>query len=361
MRKMKRISAGLFAMMMAVSMTATIPATNVEAAKKKLTANRVYEQSTKIKGKTKKKYTVKVKINGKTYRAKANKKGNFTIKVPKVKVGKKYTLKAYKGKKYYTKKTVYVIAKKVKVNTFKPSDKTITGYTRPSYKVKLTINGKTYTVKANKTSGKFTVKLSKPAGSGNATVKVYNTKGKSFTSATKAHTHDWKQQYKTVKHEEVGHYETVTVPAWDETKTVGHDTCLKDGFDLTQGYLDSVKNKTYPKPLDKDHLYSWGYLDQETLDNWGYTEENGYPKTGYDANIFTSHGLEIDKFAPPYSMYMGLARWNEECDGHNYGSKYIDIKIHHPATTKQQWVVDQKAYTEKVPNGFKCACGVTKK
>ena len=355
---MKRISAGLFAMMMAVTITVSTPAANVEAAKKKLTVNRVYEQSAKIKGKTKKKYTVKVKINGKTYRAKANKKGTFSIKIPKVKAGKKYTLKAYKGKKYYTKKTVYVIAKKVKVNSYKPTSKTISGYTRPSYKVKLTINGKTYTVKANKTSGKFTVKLKKPAGSGNATVKVYNTKGKSFTSATKTHTHDWKQQYQTVKHEEVGHYETVTVPAWDETKECYHNVCLKKGCgrDLTQDFIDSIYNKTYPK-LPNEYL---------TIDDmkkqYGWTEENGWPRYESDLSIYKEMGVTLDevKDVPPYGMYLASGGWDEKCFYHAYTSKQVYYTVHHEATTKQQWVVDQKAYTEKVPNGFKCACGSIK-
>ena len=56
---------------------------------------------------------------------------------------------SYKKKKLYAKKTVYGIAKTVKVNKFTPSSRTISGYTRPSYKVQVTVNGKTYTKKAN--------------------------------------------------------------------------------------------------------------------------------------------------------------------------------------------------------------------
>lgn len=346
MRKGKKLAMGLLAMMMAVTMAA--PAMNVDAAAKKLSVNRVYEGSTRIKGKTKKKYTVKVKIGKKTYKAKANKKGKFSIKIPKVKTGKKYTVKSYKGKKYYTKKTVYVIAKKVKVNSYKPTSKTISGYTRPSYKVKVTINGKTYKAKASKTSGKFSVRLKKKAGTGKASVKVYNTKGKKFTSTTKTHSHVWKKQYKTVHHNAVGHWETVTVPAWDEKKETYHYVCLKDGRDLTQDYLDSVKNKTYPE------------YDDATKKEWGWTVENGYPKIGYDALVFTNNNMEVDKFAPTFSMYMGLQGWNGECDGHNYGSELVYVKVHHLATTKQEWKVDQKAYTEKVFNGYRCDCGTKK-
>ena len=310
MRK-RKLTFGLFSLMMAASVALT-GNVNVSAATKKLSVNRVYENATVIKGKTQKKNVVKVKVGGKTYSVKANKKGKFKVKVPKVKAGKKYTVKSYKKKKLYAKKTVYVIAKTVKVNKFTPSSRTISGYTRPSYKVQVTVNGKTFTV----------------------------------TTAT--HTHDYKPVYKTVHHDAQGHYETVTVPAYDEEKTVSHDICLRDGRDLTQDYLDSVKNKTYPD------------YDEATKKEWGWTEENGYPKLNEDAAVFINENLEIDKWAPTYSMYMGLHGWNGECDGHNYSLRPVIIKIHHDASTKQEWKVDQKAYDEKIITGYQCACGKTK-
>lgn len=320
MRKMKKISAGLFAMMMAIAMITPLPAVNVEAASKKLSVNRVYEQSTRIKGKTKKRYTVKVKIGGKTYQAKANKKGRFSIKVPKVKVGKKYTVRAYKGRKYYAKKTVYVIARKVKVNSYKPTSKAITGYTRPSYKVKIGVSGKTYTVKAGKSSGYFKVKLKKAAGSSKIAVKVYNTKGKSFASIAKTHTHDWKKQYKTVHHDEVGHYETVTVPAWDETKYENHWICYGCGKDL------DVEYEQY-KAGWEEHLKE-------------------YPD---------------DTFAETLEEFCTDHRYILETDcTSSWYSKPVPITVHHDATTKQEWKVDKKAYDEKVANGYKCACGAVK-
>ena len=165
---------------------------------------------------------------------------------------------------------------------------------------------------------------------------------------TKKHVHDYKAVYKTVHHNEVGHYETVEVPAWDSEKETSHYFCLQDGFDLTQDYLDSVKNKTYPD------------YDEETKKEWGYTEENGYPKNGYDALVFTNNNMEIDKFAPTESMYMGLHGWNGEHDGHNVGTKLVKIKIHHEATTKQVWKVDQKSYDEKVLVSYNCDCGSVK-
>ena len=57
--------------------------TNVHAANKKLKVNKVYTTTKKIKGKTKKKYLVKVKIGEKIYKKKASKKGNFTTRCRK--------------------------------------------------------------------------------------------------------------------------------------------------------------------------------------------------------------------------------------------------------------------------------------
>lgn len=344
----RKLTIGLLSMMMATSVAFGIQGNDVHAASKKLSVNRVYENATRINGKTRKKNIVRVKIGKKTYKAKANKKGKFTVKIPRVAAGKKYTLKSYKGKKLYKTKKVYVIAKKLKINKYTPNSKSISGYTRPSYKVKVKIAGKTYVKKASAVTGYWKVKPDNNKKIGTTvSVKVVNTKGKTVTE-TKKHVHDYKAVYKTVHHDEVGHYETVEVPAWDSEKETSHYFCLQDGFDLTQDYLDSVKNKTYPD------------YDEETKKEWGYTEENGYPKNGYDALVFTNNNMEIDKFAPTESMYMGLHGWNGEHDGHNVGTKLVKIKIHHEATTKQVWKVDQKSYDEKVLVSYNCDCGSVK-
>ena len=344
----RKLTIGLLSMMMAASVAFGIQGNDVHAASKKLSVNRVYENATRINGKTRKKNIVRVKIGKKTYKAKANKKGKFTVKIPRVAAGKKYTLKSSKGKKLYKTKKVYVIAKKLKINKYTPNSKSISGYTRPSYKVKVKIASKTYVKKASAVTGYWKVKPDNNKKIGTTvSVKVVNTKGKTVTE-TKKHVHDYKAVYKTVHHNEVGHYETVEVPAWDSEKETSHYFCLQDGFDLTQDYLDSVKNKTYPD------------YDEETKKEWGYTEENGYPKNGYDALVFTNNNMEIDKFAPTESMYMGLHGWNGEHDGHNVGTKLVKIKIHHEATTKQVWKVDQKSYDEKVLVGYKCDCGSVK-
>lgn len=315
---LQKVKVSAVAMLAAAVISGGAAPVPVQAAKKKLTVNRVYEQSTRIKGKTKKKYRVKVKIGKKTYQAKASKKGKFSIKVPKLKVGKSYTVKVYKGKKYYTKKKFYVIAKKLVVNNFKTSSKTISGYTRPSYRVKVTIGGKTYTVKASKTTGYFKVKLKKKAGSSKAAIKVYNTKGKTFTTAAKTHTHTWKKQYKTIHHPEVGHYETVTVPAWDEKKQEEHWICYGCGKDLNKEYVNFDWDAWYQKYPDDDII------------------------------------KDVNDFAAVHHIILGTgctSSWHNEL---------VDVTIHHEATTKKQWKVDKKAYDEKVVTGYKCDCGVKK-
>lgn len=117
MRKIKKsivVATALFFSM-------TMIQTNVDAASKKLKVNTVYDTTTKVKGKTKKKYLVKVKTGKKIYKKKASSKGNFTIPIPKQKTGKKLTVKVYKKKnkiwKLYTKKTVTVKKKSKKVVT----------------------------------------------------------------------------------------------------------------------------------------------------------------------------------------------------------------------------------------------------
>ena len=112
MRK-RKLTFGLFSLMMAASVALT-GNVNVSAATKKLSVNRVYENATVIKGKTQKKNVVKVKVGGKTYSVKANKKGKFKVKVPKVKVGKKYTVKSYKRKSCMQKRQFMELQKQSK-------------------------------------------------------------------------------------------------------------------------------------------------------------------------------------------------------------------------------------------------------
>lgn len=177
MKVLKRTAAMTLTAILSLSL---LPGTGVKAAKKKLSVNKVYNTTTRVKGKTKGKYVVKIKIGKKTYKAKASKKGNYSVKIPKQAAGKTLYVRAYKkgGKKYYTKKKCYVLAKTISVSKFSKTSKTIKGYARPKYKIKVTMNGKTYTKKASSKKGYFSIKMKKAAGNATAMIKLYNTKGK---------------------------------------------------------------------------------------------------------------------------------------------------------------------------------------
>lgn len=109
---MRRVKKSVVVVTMMLFSMMLFSMTNVHAANKKLKVNKVYTTTKKIKGKTKKKYLVKVKIGEKIYKKKASKKGNFTITIPKQKAGKKLTVKAYRKKnkkwKLYAKMTITV-------------------------------------------------------------------------------------------------------------------------------------------------------------------------------------------------------------------------------------------------------------
>lgn len=351
----RKLTIGLLSMMMAASVAFGIQGNDVHAASKKLSVNRVYENATRINGKTRKKNIVRVKIGKKTYKAKANKKGKFTVKIPRVAAGKKYTLKSYKGKKLYKTKKVYVIAKKLKINKYTPNSKSISGYTRPSYKVKVKIASKTYVKKASAVTGYWKVKPDNNKKIGTTvSVKVVNTKGKTVTE-TKKHVHDYKAVYKTVHHDKAGHYETVKVPAWDETVQRVDQVCFVCGRNKTQDFIDSINNKTYPQLPNE-------YFTIDDMKEQGWTEEAGWPHYKSDYGIYKKMGVNPEdmKDVPPFGIYLASGGWDGHCDGHNYGPQAVDVTVHHEATTKQVWKVDQKSYNKKVLVGYKCDCGSVK-
>lgn len=122
---------------------------------------------------------------------------------------------------------------------------------------------------------------------------------------TPSHTHNWVQQYTTVHHPEKGHNEQYVVKeAWTESvpiyETVTRDICSACGADITD--LDVGA-----------HMY-----------NHMINGENG----GYYSDV------------------------REVQTGTN--------TINHPAEYGTRYVVDQAAYDEQVPAGFKCSCGAIK-
>lgn len=119
---MRRVKKSVVVVTMMLFSMMLFSMTNVYAANKKLKVNKVYTTTKKIKGKTKKKYLVKVKIGKKIYKKKASSKGNFSIKIPKQKAGKKIKIKVYRRKnkkwKLYTTKTIKVKNKKNNVKKY---------------------------------------------------------------------------------------------------------------------------------------------------------------------------------------------------------------------------------------------------
>ena len=121
---------------------------------------------------------------------------------------------------------------------------------------------------------------------------------------TPSHTHNWVQQYTTVHHPEKGHNEqyvvkeawTESVPIYEEVALTICNTC---GADITE--------KLNP------------HIEAHMLNG-----ENGSYRT----------------------------EWKTIQTGTN--------TINHPAEYGTRYVVDQAAYDEQVPAGFKCSCGATK-
>ena len=119
---MRRVKKSVVVVTMMLFSMMLFSMTNVHAANKKLKVNKVYTTTKKIKGKTKKKYLIKVKIGKKIYKKKASSKGNFSIKIPKQKAGKKIKIKVYRRKnkkwKLYTTKIIKVKKKKISVKKY---------------------------------------------------------------------------------------------------------------------------------------------------------------------------------------------------------------------------------------------------
>ena len=253
MRKFKRTMAVAVALFFSVTLLSTA---NVSAAKKKLTVNKVYTTTTKVKGKTKKKYRVTVKIGNKTYKKTASRKGNYSIKIPRQSAGKSFYVRSYKKKrkkwKLYTKKKVYVIAYGCQVKKFSRKAKSIQGYTRPGYKVKVTANGKTYTKKASKVKGYFNIKLSKVAGDKTVTFKIYNTKGKMF------------KKYNTKAYnagERDGKFPSKTDPINEAQVAKDMETAKKTGKTIDKSNVKENVNDTYAYYIrPKDGYMHIGYL-----------------------------------------------------------------------------------------------------
>lgn len=125
------------------------------------------------------------------------------------------------------------------------------------------------------------------------------------------HQHTWEAQYRTVHHDEVGHYEKVCVKeAYDEPVYEGHYFCDYCGKDITASGEGPAHCIACGPPMPED-----------------------------------------DPFWEPGAT-----------EGSGYGTVRIQVSTtHHEAVYEKKWIVDKKAYDEQVSNGYKCTtCGATK-
>lgn len=125
------------------------------------------------------------------------------------------------------------------------------------------------------------------------------------------HQHTWEAQYRTVHHDEEGHYENVCVKeAYDEPIYGTHYVCNYCGLDLGNDQLSHCL-KCGP-PLSEDDIR-------------------------YVPGIITTAGS-------------------------SYGTIRVQVgTTHHEAVYEEKWIVDKKAYDEQVLDGYKCTtCGATK-
>lgn len=125
------------------------------------------------------------------------------------------------------------------------------------------------------------------------------------------HQHTWEAQYRTVHHEEEGHYEDVCVKeAYDEPVYETHNFCNYCGIDITATGVGLGHCSVCGPPYPPDH--------------------------------------------PLYGQF--------ETQGSSYGTKDVQVgTTHHEAVYEKKWIVDKKAYDEQVLDGYKCTtCGAIK-
>lgn len=124
-----------------------------------------------------------------------------------------------------------------------------------------------------------------------------------------SHTHHWQERYKTVNHKEKGHYENrVVKEAWVEEEPI---------YDMIEKAFCNMCNKDITEDILND--------------NFSHLEN-------HIKNEGTNKGYRFE--------------YVKEQVGTN--------KINHPAEYKKVWVVDTPAWSEKIPDGYQCFCGVRK-
>ena len=165
----------------------------------------------------------------------------------------------------------------------------------------------------NSSSSSNTKPAEKPSSGSSSSSNGGGSSSSSKPTEKPSHQHDWKAVYKTVHHDEEGHNEKYVIKeAWDEQ---------------------------VPK-YETKYVY--------VCDSCGYAEDNDTPENeAHFFNHLDAHLLD------------GTAT-----KGYHSALKKIQVgteTVHHEAQYGTKWVVDKKAYDEKVLDHYECSCGETKK
>lgn len=357
----------MIALLMMAAISGSSGNISVHAAAPKISVDQVYQNATRIKGKAKKKSIVKIKIGKKTYQAKVSKSGKYSIKVPKVKKGVKYTINGYLKKKVYAKKNFYAVVKGIEVVPFTEKDHIFSGYTAQKAHVILKCNGKSYTTTSSN-SGHFTIDTKKSLGRNKVEIKVYK-KGKMIAKYWKEYQDNTSQNtnqnaeqnkndqtnnqvsahehlynipvYKTVHVEESGHWETITTSGSYVDKEVMHDICLTCKKDLTQEYVDGIKDGRYKKiKIPASGKATSSKKSRDILEPY--------------------YGVQWQDDMPLYEDFVAYGGWDHTCTNHKLYEQEETINEYFPGAIYKKWIIDQKECDKNVVVGYQCSCGEIK-
>ena len=282
----------------------------------------------------------------------------------------KVTVKAKEQPKPSTVEVTSITLNKTNVTLEEGKTSTLTATVSPSNATNKTITWSSDNKSiATVNNGKVTAKK---AGTANIIAKSNN--GKTATcKVTITHEHNWKAVYKTVHHDEVGHYEKV-YNDWVEN-IYWSGSCANDAcYDQNGNFRDPLTGKIYTAEEAINQggtIYSltpmnvatpWYMLFELyglcTLDDiynlkydWFWKETDNYPEFNEYNTIYH------------YNYSHSPDSWTNKCDGYCCSTTtrkvLIESKNHHDYVG-QKWVVDKAAYDETVITGYKCSCGATK-
>lgn len=115
-----------------------------------------------------------------------------------------------------------------------------------------------------------------------------------------------------------------------------HVICQDCGKDLTQAYIEGIKDGTYK--------------------NVKITSDVSYSQNK-SSSILKMYNLSYDSSMPLYEDYLNNGGWDRSCKNKNVTTKIVTVSVCSPGATWNKWIVDKKAYDEQVIVGYKCSCG----